>query len=125
MTGISALKSINKLLNQSNDLKEKVESKMFPLIANETTTFPFIVYRKSSSSFEYCKDGSVGDNLQVDIIVAAKQYNSSIEIAELIREAVEKKKIDKIYSIRLNSIAEDYIDDAYIQQLTFDIKIEN
>lgn len=125
MTGISVLKSINKLLNQSVDLKKRVENKMYPLIANEATTFPFIVYRKSSMSFEYCKDGTVGDNLQVDIIVAAKQYDNSVEIAELIREAVNKKKVDNIYSIRLNSVVEDYVDDAYIQQLTFDIKIEN
>lgn len=125
MTGISVLKSINKLLNDSIELKNKVDNKMFPLIANETTTFPFIVYRKSSMSFEYCKDGSVGDYLQVDVIVAAKKYENSIEIAELIRETVDKKKIDKIYSIRLNSVVEDYVDDAYIQQLTFDVKIEN
>lgn len=125
MTGISVLKSINKLLNDSIELKNKVDNKMYPLIANETTTFPFIVYRKSSMSFEYCKDGSVGDYLQVDVIVAAKKYENSIEIAELIRETVDKKKIDKIYSIRLNSVVEDYIDDAYIQQLTFDVKIEN
>lgn len=125
MTGISVLKSINKLLNDSIELKNKVDNKMYPLIANETTTFPFIVYRKSSMSFEYCKDGSVGDYLQVDVIVAAKKYENSIEIAELIRETVDKKKIDKIYSIRLNSVVEDYVDDAYIQQLTFDVKIEN
>lgn len=125
MTGISVLKSINKLLNNSIQLKDKVENKMYPLIANETTTFPFVIYRKSTMSFEYCKDGSVGDNLHVDIIVAAKQYDSSIEIAELIRGAVDKKKIDNIYSIRLNSVVEDYVDDAYIQQLTFDVKIEN
>lgn len=125
MTGISVLKSINKLLNDSIELKNKVDNKMFPLIANETTTFPFIVYRKSSMSFEYCKDGSVGDYLQVDVIVAAKKYENSIEIAELIREAVNKKKVDNIYSIRLNSVVEDYVDDAYIQQLTFDVKIEN
>lgn len=125
MTGISVLKSINKLLNNSIELKDKVENKMYPLIANETTTFPFVIYRKGSMSFEYCKDGSVGDNLHVDVIVAAKQYDSSIEIAELIRGAVDKKKIDNIYSIRLNSVVEDYVDDAYIQQLTFDVKIEN
>ena len=53
MTGISVLKSIYKLLVANEDLVAMVDNKMFPLIANENTTFPFIVYQRDSIYTEY------------------------------------------------------------------------
>lgn len=121
MTGISVLKSIYKLLVANEDLVAIVKNRMFPLIANEDTVFPFIVYQRDSIYTEYTKDGKYCDNINISINIAATTYNQSIEIAELVRTAVEGKKIDDISSIRLISMNEDYLEDTYIQNLQFNV----
>ena len=46
MTGISVLKSIYKLFVANEDLVAIIDNKMYPIIANENTTFPFFVYQR-------------------------------------------------------------------------------
>lgn len=121
MTGISVLKSIYKLLVANEDLVAMVDNKMFPLIANENTTFPFIVYQRDSIYTEYTKDWRCNDNINISINIAATTYNQSIEIAELVRTAIEGKRIDNINTIRLISMNEDYLEDTYIQNLQFNV----
>lgn len=121
MTGISVLKSIYKLLVANEDLVAIVKNRMFPLIANEDTVFPFIVYQRDSIYAEYTKDGRYCDNINISINIAATTYNQSIEIAELVRIAIEGKRIDNINTIRLISVNEDYLEDTYIQNLQFNV----
>mgnify|MGYP002605876412 CR=1 FL=1 len=121
MTGISVLKSIYKLLVANEDLVAMVDNKMFPLIANENTSFPFIVYQRDSIYTEYTKDGKYCDNINISINIAATTYNQSIEIAELVRSSIEGKRIDNINTIRLISMNEDYLEDTYIQNLQFNV----
>lgn len=121
MTGISVLKSVYKLLVANEDLVAIVKNRMYPIIANENTTFPFITYQRDSINTEYTKDGKYCDNINISINIAATTYNQSIEIAELVRTAVEGKRIDDISSIRLISMNEDYLEDTYIQNLQFNV----
>lgn len=121
MTGISVLKSIYKLLVANEDLVAIVKNRMFPLIANEDTVFPFIVYQRDSIYAEYTKDWRCSDNINISINIAATTYNQSIEIAELVRTAIEGKRIDNINTIRLISMNEDYLEDTYIQNLQFNV----
>lgn len=121
MTGISVLKSIYKLLVANEDLVAMVDNKMYPIIANENTTFPFITYQRDSIYAEYTKDWRHSDNINISINIAATTYNQSIEIAELVRTAIEGKRIDNINTIRLISMNEDYLEDTYIQNLQFNV----
>ena len=121
MTGISVLKSIYKLLVANEDLVAIIDNKMYPIIANENTTFPFIVYQCDSIYAEYTKDWRCNDNINISINIAATTYNQSIEIAELVRTAIEGKRIDNINTIRLISMNEDYLEDTYIQNLQFNV----
>jgi hypothetical protein len=122
-TGISILKTIHTLLSSNTELTTILSDKIFPLVANSDTTFPFITYKKQSVNIEYCKDGAVSDVFNVEIIVASKTYNESVKIAELVRKSMELKKKDNIKSIRLTSSSEDYNEDTYIQNLIFEVKI--
>lgn len=121
MTGISVLKSIYKLLVANKDLVVIVKNRMYPIIANENTVFPFIVYQRDSIYTEYTKDCRCNDNINISINIAATTYNQSIEIAELVRTAIEGKRIDNINTIRLISMNEDYLEDTYIQNLQFNV----
>ena len=62
----------------------------------------------------------------VDVIIASDRYDESIEVAELVKDAlIGKNGIYsgiKITDIDMISADEDYIEDTFIQNLTFNIK---
>lgn len=118
-TAISVNKYIYQILSSDSELKSLVKEKIYPLIAEESTTFPFIIFKRNNIVTEYCKDGVVNDSVDVSIAIAAKNYNQTIAIAERIRELLELKRNEYFKSIHLTSVAEDYVDDAFIQELNF------
>ena len=123
-TGISILKSIYKLLSSNVELTSIVGNRMYPIIANEDTTFPFIVYQRDSVSAEYTKDWRTNDNINISINIASTTYNQSIDIAELVRTAIEGKRVDNINTIRLTGCDEDFVENTYIQSLHFSVFFE-
>lgn len=123
-TGISILKSIYKLLSANVELTSIVGNRMYPIIANEDTTFPFIVYQRDSVSAEYTKDWRTNDNINISINIASTTYNQSIDIAELVRTAIEGKRVDNINTIRLTGCDEDFVENTYIQSLHFSVFFE-
>ncbi|WP_019539802.1 DUF3168 domain-containing protein [Proteiniphilum acetatigenes] len=50
-------KTIYNLLSSDTDVTDVVDDKIYPLVADINTTFPFIVYRKNSYNPDYTKDG--------------------------------------------------------------------
>ena len=46
-----------------------------------------------------------------------------VDIASIVRNTLEDKRIGDIQSIKLESADEDYIDDAYVQTLSFNLTI--
>ena len=125
--GLLIGKTVYKLLSENQDIKNKVGNKIFPLIANLETTFPFIVYSRNSVVPEYTKGGIVEDIINLEIICVSTSYIESIEIANLVRrtlEMVRYKDDDMIINqCRLLDVAENYQDDAYTQTLIFEIRI--
>lgn len=101
-----------------------VDDRVFPVIAEQTTTFPFIIYyRVSISNNLYNKDGSVEDTVVYSITVVSTNYNESAELANEIRKIFDKKQITndimRITDSRLIEIDESYEDNSYVQKLTF------
>lgn len=121
-TGLSVLQSVYTLLKGSTELTNKVQDRMFPLIAKENTKSPFIVYQRDSLEVNYCKDGVSNENATVTINIVSNSYTDSVDLAEIVRKSLELKRVDDIKSIRLVSSSEDFVDDSYLQQLTFEIQ---
>lgn len=65
----------------------------------------------------------------INLIVVDNEYESSVQIAELVRKAIEHKrgKIANfmVEDITIENAIEDYVDDAFIQELTIKIEIYN
>lgn len=120
-------KYIYRMLSEDEVLSGKVTSrKIFPLVANADTTYPFIVYSRTGLTVEYCKDGTVEDTVDFLILAVSDNYVESLEVANQIRSILENKRYKddtiQISSIRLSSVQEEYMEDAYIQRLNFTIK---
>ena len=120
-------KAIYTLLSSNQQLVSMVDGNIFPLIAEINTTFPFIVYRREAITPQYTKDYWTSDEVMINVMVASNDYVESIEIADLVRQSLDQKKGEysgiKIRDLRLIQADEDFIDDTYIQYLTFKIRI--
>lgn len=119
-------KYIYKLLSEDEMLKA-LSQKIYPLVAKADTTYPFVVYARTNLYTTYCKDGIIEDTLDVQVIAVSDNYVESLEVANQIRNVLELKryKDDYIYitDCRLSSATEEFIEDAFIQRMTFTIKI--
>lgn len=123
MQSLKVGKEIYSHLKENKSLTDIVGNKIYPIIVEKDTNYPFIVYKRSNVIPDYTKDYHFKDDVIVDIICVSNHYVESVEIATLVRESLEDKRIGDINSIRLESADEDFIDDAYIQTLTFNLTI--
>lgn len=123
-TGISILKHIRTKLLENTELAEIVVSKVFSYVAEDSTTYPFVVMKKSNVTANYTKDGRMSDSVVVDITIVGDNYSTVVNIAELVRESLERVKHNGIVNCELLGNNEDYITDAYVSTLTFSITIK-
>lgn len=116
-------KAIYNILSSNTALTEKVGNKIFPLISELNTTFPFIVYKRGAIETQYTKDLKCSEQVFVDFVVASDKYSESIEVAQLLRDCLEgtrgKYSDVTIKSARLDSSDEEFNEDTYLQYLTF------
>ncbi len=119
-------KAISNILNNSTDLKSKVGSKIYALLAPDNVTFPFVVFKRNSLTPEYTKDGLAFDNTDIQVIIGAANYSDSVEVAQLVRNSLELKKgvfsgVNIIES-KVVGAEEDIVDNSFAQSITFSIK---
>ena len=126
---LSITKYVLKLLKQNTALMALVPyAKIYPIYAKQGTTFPYIVINRDSLLSAYSKDGCFEDTVTVTAIAIADKYDVSVSIASEIRNSLEDKryKDDNIYisQITMKSAYETTYNNAFIQQLTFVLKVQ-
>ena len=108
-------KAIYHILSNDKDVVDKVQNKIYPLIADVDTTFPFIIYKRTGIEPADSKDRFIySEDVYVDVVIASDKYNESIEIADLVRTALLQGSYDGIKDINLTDADEDYIEDTFI-----------
>lgn len=126
---ISIGKHLNSRLSASEAIKNLVGDRIYAISTKTSTSFPFVIFKRSGLTPNATKDRhGAGDNVIVDIVVASDNYASSVEVAEAIRASLDNKRgkyeaFDVIDS-RLISTDEDFIEDTFIQRLTFSFETE-
>ena len=127
MTAIQIGKVINALLNADTNLSEMIGNRVFPIVSKEGTQYPFVVYRRNSVTPTYCKDGLASETASVDIVIASNTYTNSIEVADRVRAAIDKRACvfqdTTVTNIEMTTAEEDFVDDTYIQTLNFNFTI--
>lgn len=123
MSSLSIGKNIIKLLSADKNLKNIVNDRIFPVIADEGTVFPFIVYRRNGIDIMANKDYNTESPI-IMIQIAATNYSQSVLIAEYVRKALEHKNDETIDDIIVQDGVEDWLDDTFIQNITFLIKLK-
>ena len=122
MTSISINKEIYNILNTDETIKNIVGNRLFPLIAEENTSFPFIIYRKDAVTPQYSKDGKSMDIVDFHITCISNEYAHTVDLCERVRELFERRRDDYFKHVEVTSITEDFSDDAYIHDIHFAAK---
>ena len=122
-------KYVLKLLKQNTALMDLVPyTKIYPIYAKQGTTFPFIVITRDSVLSAYSKDECFEDTVTVTATAITDKFDASVSIASEIRNSLEGKryKDDNIYisQITMQSANETVYNKAFIQQLTFVLKVQ-
>lgn len=122
MKGLEIGKAIYNILIELGNIN------VYPLVADNGAKFPFIVYRRTGLVPSNTKDRYNYQELAtVEIIIAADNYQDSIQNAVRVKGCLEKTRgrynnVD-ISEIKLIGASEEYLDNAFVQKLTFAIEI--
>lgn len=122
-TAISVNKHIYSLLKEDESLRELVGEKIYPIVAEETVTYPFVIFTKESVNGNYTKDLLLFDTAIISVAIAANNYFETVNIAERVRAILENHIDSYFYNILLDNVTEEYLEDAFVQQLQFSAKI--
>lgn len=121
---ILAGKYLRMMMTQNEELMQLIPAnKIFPLIANANTTYPFIVYSREQLNPIYTKDLLAENEVSFTVIVVSNDYEQSLEIANAVRHSLESYRYSdnniRIHPIKLTNITEETLDDAYIQRMNY------
>ena len=128
MTTLQIGKIIKTLLLSNERLKSYIGDKVYPLIADNSTTYPFIIYRRSAIEKSSTKDDADDEQVNVEIFIVCDTYEKSISIAEEVRKSVEHRKgtFEDLYidDIIITDASESFEENAFVQYLTITIKTQ-
>lgn len=111
---------IRNVILSSSAVKNAVDTKVFPLIANAGTTFPFIVYRRSSYSPKSDKD-TLTESVYIEIAIICNNYEQSVSIANDVADVLLAYESDTIEEIKVTNISEEFIADSFVQKVNLQI----
>ena len=105
-------------------------NKVFPIVAENETKFPFVTYTRTGvSPAKQTKDGRVEDIVTFQVSVCSDSYNESLDVADKVRELLEIKLMssDELAMIEtyMTGITELYDSNTYIQQMQFTTRVQN
>ena len=114
---------IRNAILSSTAVKNAVGTKVFPLIANAGTTFPFVVYRRSSYSPQSDKD-VLSESVYMEIAIICNNYEQSVTIANDVADALIQYESDTIEEIKVTNISEEFISDSFVQKVNLQIDLK-
>ena len=114
---------IRNVILSSSAVKNTVETKVFPLIANAGTTFPFIVYRRSSYGPKSDKD-TLTESVYMEIAIICNNYEQSVSIANDVADVLLAYESNNIEEIKVTNISEEFISNSFVQKVNLQIDLK-
>lgn len=121
---------VSQYKDQNTGALKSMSPRIFPLVTERDTLFPFIIIERNNLFPFTTKDGTYNDKVSVLINVVSDRYEESLIIANNVRNLIENNKYRKkgeiyVESIRLESVTEYYEELAYVQQMNFEFTCAN
>lgn len=115
-------KTLRSLLLSDNTVAEYLTGKIFPLVAVEGTTFPFLVYRRSGYTPVSNKDLE-DEIVTVEVAILSDKYETSVDVADAVLTGLHGSN-EEIERVKIIGTSEEFSDDIYIQKLIIDIYLK-
>lgn len=120
-------KYIYQFLTGDTAVNAIVSGNVFPVVADVEVNYPFVAYMRTGINADYTKDGQSCDTVTVNIVCVADNYTASVDLANAVRAALDGKRYAddsvNIRQIKMDGATENFLDDAFVQELTFEIII--
>jgi hypothetical protein len=113
-------KDIVTALSSNKYLRNLVYDRIYPLIADEGTTFPFVVYRRTALAPDNNKDEGI-NTATVEIVAVADNYSDGVKVADLIYTTLSNYTSDRIEGIKIQTAYEQWTDNAFLQTIQAEI----
>lgn len=124
-TSLSAGEIIRSILISDSEVSARIK-KVFPVV-EDSAELPYIVYRRAQLEQEPVKGRRGADTVGIEVLCYTQHYTEGVELAEAVRGALDgaQGEIDGLVmrSCYLSDSEEAWQDDAYVQQLMFNVKI--
>lgn len=124
-TSLSAGLIIRAILMEDAEVAARI-NKIFP-IGTDSADLPYLVYRRVDFAAGAVKTGHNPDEVQIEVLCCAAGYGESVELAEAVRQALDNVSGEHdgmtMRGCRLTGGEELQINEAYVQQLIFTVKI--
>lgn len=128
---ISIWRYIRPYLKNNADLQAKMNTNnILPLVVNENTPYPWVVFHRDNISVTYTKPikGGFDNRVSFALDVYSNDYDESLDVANIIRNILEQLKINTeeiiIHEIEVISISEQYTQDGFRQSIQFQAWVE-
>lgn len=101
----------------------------YPIIAEQGANFPFSTYRRLGYQAKNSKDVyNYEETITIEVNIAATTYSESVELAQRVKDALEHNR-GTCENLRINDITmidstEDWVNEAYIQSMRFNIDLD-
>ena len=117
---------IKSILLSVDGIGERVRDSIYPIVA-PSEKIPCVVYKKTGVAPASTKDGKMYDEFTFEVSAVCRSYSDMVDLSGLIFAALDGFSGD-VDGLRVKRIsltdADDLFDsDAYIQSMTFKVKI--
>lgn len=125
-TSLSAGEIIRELLTHDPEVSARTK-KVFPVVIDKAE-LPYILYRRTQLDSAVVKNKTGADTVGIEVICYTANYTDGVELAEAVRGALDGAQATTdeglvMRSCYLADSEEAWQDDAYLQQLVFNLKI--
>ena len=125
-TSLSAGAVIREILLADADVRRRT-NKIFPVVTSKAE-LPYILYRRAALQHNPTKAGLPGaDTVTMEVFCYTANYADGVELAEAVRKALDYAQGEKdglvMRSCTLVDSEEDFTDDAFVQCLSFSVRI--
>lgn len=124
-SSLSAGEIIRDILVNNAEVAARAK-KVFPVV-EDSAELPYIVYRRTQLEQEPAKGRRGADTVGIEILCYTQHYTDGVELAEAVRDALDGAQGEKdglvMRSCYLADSEEAWQDDAYVQQLVFNVKM--
>ncbi|WP_294610880.1 DUF3168 domain-containing protein [uncultured Bacteroides sp.] len=124
-SSLSAGEIIRAILMADSEVVAR-SKKVFPVV-EDSAELPYIVYRRTQLEQVPTKAGRGADTVGIEVLCYTEHYTEGVELAEAVRGALDGAQGESdglvMRSCYLADSEEAWQDDAYVQQLVFNVKI--